>query len=189
MPNIGLWSINRLLSTAARILEHSWNNQLKELGLTHAGVTALEVISREGTVSQVRVASIVGVQAQTMGKTLARLESHGHVYRTRNSVDRRSYLLGITPKGKEVLAQAKEIDRILASSGELAKPEFRQMLVRVVHELSQQDGAEAYLSDGVEGSGDDVTTSDAAESVDSATGPNTAVLDVIRTDALTSDKN
>lgn len=145
MPEIGNWSINRLLSTAARMLEHSWNNQLKELGLTHAGVTALDVIAREGTISQVRVASIVGVQAQTMGKTLARLEAHGHVFRTRNTVDRRSYLLGVTPRGKEVLAQAEQIDRNLASTGELAKPEFREMLIHIVRELSKQEGNDAVL--------------------------------------------
>lgn len=145
MPEIGNWSINRLLSTAARMLEHSWNNQLKELGLTHAGVTALGVIAREGTVSQVRVASIVGVQAQTMGKTLARLESHGHVFRTRNSVDRRSYLLGITASGREVLAQAEEIDRQLASAGELADPQFREMLIRIVRELAEQEENKALL--------------------------------------------
>lgn len=145
MPEIGNWSINRLLSTAARMLEHSWNNQLKELGLTHAGVTALGVIAREGTVSQVRVASVVGVQAQTMGKTLARLESHGHVFRTRNNVDRRSYLLGITATGREVLAKAEEIDQRLASAGELADPVFREMLMRIVMELAEQEGNDALL--------------------------------------------
>lgn len=145
MPEIGNWSINRLLSTAARMLEHSWNNQLKELGLTHAGVTALGVIAREGTVSQVRVASIVGVQAQTMGKTLARLEAHGHVFRTRNNVDRRSYLLGITATGREVLAKAEEIDQRLAAAGELADPVFREMLVRIVMELAEQEGNDALL--------------------------------------------
>lgn len=145
MPEIGNWSINRLLSTAARMLEHSWNNQLKELGLTHAGVTALGVIAREGTVSQVRVASIVGVQAQTMGKTLARLEAHGHVFRTRNNVDRRSYLLGITSKGKEVLAKAEEIDKQLASAGELSDPVFRETLIKIVLELAEQEGNEALL--------------------------------------------
>lgn len=142
MPDIGNWSINRLLSTAARMLEHSWNDQLKELGLTHAGVTALGVIAKAGTISQVHVASIVGVQAQTMGKTLARLESHGHIYRTRNTVDKRSYLLGITHKGQEVLRMAEDIDSRLASAGELANPEFREMLVHIVRELAQQEGVE-----------------------------------------------
>ncbi|WP_346844635.1 MarR family transcriptional regulator [uncultured Rothia sp.] len=186
MPDIGNWSINRLLSTAARMLEHGWNAQLKELGLTHAGVTALEVISKAGTISQVHVASIVGVQAQTMGKTLARLEAHGHVFRARSTADRRSYLLGITPKGKEVLARAENIDSTLASTAELSNPQFREMLVNIVHELSKQEGANTILreertsalrSAGLSNDPSEVK----ADSGDSST---TAVLDVITPEML-----
>lgn len=147
MPEIRNWSINRLLSTAARMLEYSWNAQLKSLGLTHAGVTALDVIAREGMISQVKVASLVGVQAQTMGKTLARLEAHGHVFRTRNTIDRRSYLLGITEEGRRVLAEAENIDRVLGSAGELSNPEFREMLVHIIESLSEHHGGGDVLDD------------------------------------------
>lgn len=147
MPEIRNWSINRLLSTAARMLEYSWNAQLKSLGLTHAGVTALGVIAREGMISQVKVASLVGVQAQTMGKTLARLEAHGHVFRTRNTIDRRSYLLGITEEGRRVLAEAENIDRMLGSAGELSNPEFREMLVHIIESLSEHHGGGEVLED------------------------------------------
>ncbi len=145
MPEIRNWSINRLLSTAARMLEYSWNDQLKSLGLTHAGVTALGVIAREGMISQVKVASLVGVQAQTMGKTLARLEAHGHVFRTRNTVDRRSYLLGITEEGRRVLAEAENIDRKLGSAGELSNPEFREMLISIIESLEENHGGSSVL--------------------------------------------
>ncbi|WP_421082920.1 MarR family winged helix-turn-helix transcriptional regulator [Rothia nasimurium] len=145
MPEIRNWSINRLLSTAARMLEYSWNDQLKSLGLTHAGVTALGVIAREGMISQVKVASLVGVQAQTMGKTLARLEAHGHVFRTRNTIDRRSYLLGITDEGRRVLAEAENIDRNLGSAGELSNPEFREMLIHIIESLNEHHGGGSVL--------------------------------------------
>lgn len=147
MPEIRNWSINRLLSTAARMLEYSWNDQLKSLGLTHAGVTALGVIAREGMISQVKVASLVGVQAQTMGKTLARLEAHGHVFRTRNTIDRRSYLLGITEEGRRVLAEAENIDRKLGSAGELSNPEFREMLIHIIESLNEYHGGGEVLGD------------------------------------------
>lgn len=146
MPELSNWSINRLLSTAARMLEYSWNDQLKSLGLTHAGVTALGVIAREGMISQVKVASLVGVQAQTMGKTLARLEAHGHVFRTRNTIDRRSYLLGITEEGRRVLAEAENIDRRLASAGELSNPQFRQMLIQIIETLNEKHGGSEVLN-------------------------------------------
>lgn len=129
------------------MLEYSWNDQLKSLGLTHAGVTALGVIAREGMISQVKVASLVGVQAQTMGKTLARLEAHGHVFRTRNTIDRRSYLLGITEEGRRVLAEAENIDRKLGSAGELSNPEFREMLIHIIESLNEYHGGGEVLDD------------------------------------------
>lgn len=147
MAELRTWSINRLLSTAARMLEYSWNDQLKSLGLTHAGVTALDVIAREGMVSQVRVASQVGVQAQTIGKTLARLEAHGHIFRTRNTLDRRSYLLGITEEGRRVLAEAENIDRTLGSVGELSNPDFREALVQIIESLGRYHGGDSVLED------------------------------------------
>lgn len=193
MPEIKNWSINRLLSTAARMLEYSWNDQLKSLGLTHAGVTALGVIAREGMISQVKVASLVGVQAQTMGKTLARLESHGHVFRTRNTIDRRSYLLGITDEGRRVLAEAEGIDRKLASAGELSNPEFREMLIHIIESLTEHGGGDVLKDVSAEHSaqigaiGNSLVTSTAVEvdtvNVDAPGAGqkrvNTAVMDVI----------
>ncbi|WP_237204002.1 MarR family winged helix-turn-helix transcriptional regulator [Rothia endophytica] len=186
MPEINNWSINRLLSTAARMLEYSWNDQLKSLGLTHAGVTALGVIAREGMISQVKVASLVGVQAQTMGKTLARLESHGHIFRTRNTIDRRSYLLGITDEGRRVLSEAENIDRKLASVGELSRPEFRGMLINIIEGLTEQGGGEV-LKGSTPHQGALGSSYDAADSGEVNLGQgaaevkriNTAVMDVI----------
>lgn len=191
MPEINNWSINRLLSTAARMLEYSWNDQLKSLGLTHAGVTALSVIAQQGMISQVKVASLVGVQAQTMGKTLARLESHGHVFRTRNTIDRRSYLLGITDEGRRVLSEAENIDRKLASVGELSKPEFRGMLINIIEGLKEQ-GAEEVLKGSIPHQGAFSSSYGAPDSGEVNLGKgatevkrvNTAVMDVITPEVI-----
>ncbi|MFW0121203.1 MarR family winged helix-turn-helix transcriptional regulator [Rothia sp. CCM 9419] len=197
MPDIGNWSINRLLSTSARMLEHSWNNHLRELGLTHAGVTALGVIAREGKTSQVRIASIVGVQAQTMGKTLSRLESHHYVFRVRNANDRRSYLLDITDAGRDVLARAEKIDKNLASLGALANPEFREMLVDIVRKLSEEEGNDIVLHGAHEEHRAAVGLADftgdiepvqpegeAPIEVSQVVGPTTAVLDIVTPELL-----
>ena len=42
------WPTNRLLSTAARLVEHAWNESLASLGITHAGVMVLDVLQAEG---------------------------------------------------------------------------------------------------------------------------------------------
>ncbi|WGH10170.1 MarR family winged helix-turn-helix transcriptional regulator [Rothia kristinae] len=139
MPQIREWSISRLMSTAARMFEYNWNRKLQALGLTHAGVMALDVISREGGLTQAQVAHKVGVQAQTMGKTLTRLEAHGHIARERNAVDRRSYVMILTDKGRRALAEAAEIEHDLAGTGVLDHEELRQALEQVIRDLSETD--------------------------------------------------
>ncbi|MFI8596027.1 MarR family winged helix-turn-helix transcriptional regulator [Rothia koreensis] len=139
MPHFQEWSISRLMSTAARMLEHNWNRQLQSLGLTHAGVMALDVIYREGSLTQAQVAHKVGVQAQTMGKTLTRLEVHGHIARQRSTQDRRSYLMVITDKGKRALAEATEVEEELAGTGVLEHGELREALEQVIRDLSNTD--------------------------------------------------
>ncbi|WP_238147624.1 MULTISPECIES: MarR family winged helix-turn-helix transcriptional regulator [Micrococcaceae] len=139
MPHLQEWSISRLMSTAARMLEHNWNRQLQSLGLTHAGVMALDVISREGSLTQAQVAHKVGVQAQTMGKTLTRLEAYGHIARQRSNLDRRSYLMVITEKGRRALHEATEIEEALAGTGVLEHGELREALEQVIMDLSDTD--------------------------------------------------
>src|SRR4051812_47950378 len=106
MPDLSKWPTPRLLSTAARLVEHAWDEQLASLGLTHAGVIALEVLHAAGRpMVQAQVAVSVRVQAQTMGKTLSRLEAHGHITRVRNQADGRSHQVTVSDLGQAVLVQ------------------------------------------------------------------------------------
>ncbi|WP_341481661.1 MarR family winged helix-turn-helix transcriptional regulator [Arthrobacter gengyunqii] len=105
------------------------------MGVTHAGVIALGVLEAQGPMTQARLAQIVRVQAQTMGKTLSRLEAHGHVTRVRNDLDRRSHMVSITPLGTEALQEAQDIERTLIEGGELMSEELRGQLRNVIREL------------------------------------------------------
>ncbi|MHA7180971.1 MarR family winged helix-turn-helix transcriptional regulator [Arthrobacter sp. MDB2-24] len=135
MPNLEQWPTGRLLTTAARLVEHAWNERLVDIGVTHAGVIALGVLADQGAMTQAGLAQIVRVQAQTMGKTLARLESRGHVTRVRNDLDRRSHLVSISPAGREVLDAADDIERTLVAGGGLVSEELRSHLQAVIREL------------------------------------------------------
>lgn len=135
MPKNSQWPTNRLLSTAARLVEHSWNERLASLGITHAGVMALDVLEAQGGLTQARLAQEVRVQAQTMGKTLHRLEIHGHVTRSRNLKDRRSHLVVITEEGRRVLAEATRVEEDLTGDGALADEQLRRSLAHIVTTL------------------------------------------------------
>lgn len=121
------WPTGRLLSTAARLVEHSWNAKLADAGLTHAGVIALDVLSTaEEPMSQAKIAHRVRVQNQTMGKTLTRLESRGYVRRQPSPSDRRSQVVSITDLGAKVINEARDVDgailtRVAVDGGKLRK--------------------------------------------------------------------
>ncbi|MDT0167488.1 MarR family transcriptional regulator [Pseudarthrobacter sp. BRE9] len=132
------WPTGRLLSTAARLVEHSWNEKLGAIGLTHAGVIAIEVLAAQGPMTQAQLAQYVRVQAQTMGKTLSRLESHGHIMRVRSTSDRRSHVVSLTEQGKEAVAQAVEMERSVLASASIDPELLRQELKAVVRELASQ---------------------------------------------------
>ncbi|WP_394250531.1 MarR family winged helix-turn-helix transcriptional regulator [Arthrobacter pityocampae] len=135
MPELNDWSTSRLLTTAARIVEHSWNEKLLGIGITHAGLTTLGVLEREGTLTGVRLAQLVHVQAQTVGRTLDRLEKRGLVTRLRNSADRRSQRITITSAGLKALERAKNIENELMVEDGLASEDLRHRLQTVINEL------------------------------------------------------
>jgi DNA-binding MarR family transcriptional regulator len=143
MPDMDQWPTGRLLSTAARLVEHSWNEKLGAIGLTHAGVIAIEVLNAQGPMTQAQLAQYVRVQAQTMGKTLSRLESHGHIARVRSTSDRRSHVVSLTEQGKEAVAAAVEMERTVLAAATIDPDVLRQELKAVVRELASQFGSQA----------------------------------------------
>lgn len=135
------WPTGRLLSTAARLVEHAWNEKLSAMGLTHAGVIALDVLAAKGPMTQAMLAQIVRVQAQTMGKTLTRLEAHGHISRERSLSDRRSHVVSITDAGSAALVEAKELERVVLSTVAIDTDKLRRELQTVVRDLAARDSS------------------------------------------------
>lgn len=64
MPDMEQWPPTRLLFTAARLVELSWNIKLQNLGLTFASVVALEAAATTGPINQRKSAEIIRVQPQ-----------------------------------------------------------------------------------------------------------------------------
>jgi DNA-binding MarR family transcriptional regulator len=141
MPDMDRWPTGRLLSTAARLVEHSWNEKLGAIGLTHAGVIAMEVLSVNGPMTQAHLAQLVRVQAQTMGKTLSRLEAHGHISRERSTSDRRSHVVTLTDRGREAVLAAADMERSVLAAASIDPDVLRQELQAVVKELATRISA------------------------------------------------
>lgn len=97
------WPTGRLLSTAARLVEHSWEEVLRAHGLTHAGLIALHTLA-DGPRSQRDMARECRVTDQTMSRTVERLERGGFVARATDPGDERRQRVTITGSGRDTYA-------------------------------------------------------------------------------------
>jgi MarR family transcriptional regulator, organic hydroperoxide resistance regulator len=109
-PDSRQWRTDQLLSMAARVVERRKDNALAALGLTHAGVIALQGLAA-GPLNQEQLARRIAVQSQTLGRVLGRLEDSGLVTRTRDSRDRRQFSVALTEAGSAALDTAHQIER------------------------------------------------------------------------------
>lgn len=103
------WPTGRLLSTASRMVEHAWLDALSALGLSHAGLIVLHLLEN-GPSTQVDLAAQARVEAQTMSRTVERLERDGLVVRRSDAADRRRRLVERTSTGAEVFGRARRIE-------------------------------------------------------------------------------
>lgn len=133
---VAAWPMGRLLSTAARLVEHEWNAALAGLDLTHAGLLTLHALV-EGPHTQRQLAGLSYVGEQTMSRVLDRLERSGYVTRERDTRDRRRMLVRLTAQGEAAYRGAVESGTAEALvSDRVADPErFRADLVALVRRL------------------------------------------------------
>jgi DNA-binding MarR family transcriptional regulator len=127
------WSMGRLLSTAARAMENAWSDALETLGLTHAGLIVLHLLDR-GVTSQADLARFAHVEAQTMSRTVDRLEREGFVARAPDPGDRRRHILAMTDAGRHVWQRTLGLERTVFP--DVDDPEaLRSALLQIMREL------------------------------------------------------
>ncbi|KRF05774.1 hypothetical protein ASH00_10085 [Arthrobacter sp. Soil782] len=127
------WSTSRLLSTAARLNENRDNERLRSIGVTHSGVTILKVLAAAGSMSQVKLAQIVRVQAQTVGKALERLEMRALVTRQKSESDRRVTFVALTPAGRTILDEVQQGEGVPFGGAGYAEEDLRAALISVIN--------------------------------------------------------
>lgn len=125
------WPTGRLLSTAARLVEHAWGEALERLGLTHAGLIVLHLLGA-GALSQTELAKSARVEVQTMSRTLERLEREGYVARQKHPDDGRRHVVTRTPAGEAAWSAARTLEADLFPS--IADNEgMRAALLEIIH--------------------------------------------------------
>ncbi|WP_461169896.1 MarR family winged helix-turn-helix transcriptional regulator [Arthrobacter sp. Z1-15] len=129
------WTSSRLLSTAARLNDHYQSQRLTGLDVTHAGATTLEALAHSGPISQTRLADLVHIQAQTMGRVLEKLEVKGLVSRVRDTLDTRSIRTRITVRGQAVVESIDLLRGSPVESAGLSDQLLRGQLIALINRL------------------------------------------------------
>ncbi|HEY6794869.1 MAG TPA: MarR family transcriptional regulator [Kineosporiaceae bacterium] len=139
MDELDHWATGRLLSAAARLVEHEWNSHLAPWDLNHAGLAALHVLL-PGPTTQRELAAAVQVEDQTMSRTLERLERSGYVERRRDDSDRRRVVVTLTPAGRAACLRAGDLEvaEALFRGTVDDLPGLRAALAALVRRFSQQ---------------------------------------------------
>ena len=104
------WPTGRLLSTAARLVEHSWEEVLRAHGTTHAGLIAMHTLT-DGPRSQRDMARACRVTDQTMSRTVERLERGGFVTRATDPGDERRQRVSITASGRDTYTRLLTLEQ------------------------------------------------------------------------------
>lgn len=124
------WPTGRLLSTAARLVEQSWEDRLRRVGVTHAGLIALHCLL-DGPLPQRRLAEACRVTDQTMSRTVDRLARAGYVTRGTDPRDERRVVISATAAGRAVHARAVAAERDEALN--TAVPDQEALRAQLVH--------------------------------------------------------
>jgi DNA-binding MarR family transcriptional regulator len=114
-----------VLSTLAIAVTNLMDAALTPLGLRMRQYRMLRILHADGPQRQTTLGAALGLDRTTTVQLVDELEAAGFAKRERSSTDRRSYLIGITPKGRRTIAKAIErvTDAESAMFGPLSSPE------------------------------------------------------------------
>lgn len=97
---------------------------LDEIGLTYPQYLTMLVLWEEDGVRVGRLGERLFLDSGTLTPLLKRLEKAGLISRARSVEDERQVIVRLTPAGRALQAQAAEIPRQIAASGEMSVTEF-----------------------------------------------------------------
>jgi DNA-binding MarR family transcriptional regulator len=101
-------SLGYTLTRASRAYETLLERHLVETGLHRIEYKVLYAIGREGRGTPGEVATMLGVEASTISRTLRSLKGAGYVVEGTSTEDRRMRILGLTSAGRTVLSRSIE---------------------------------------------------------------------------------
>jgi len=136
------------LSRVSRLWKTVVDCELSSLNLTHSRWTALWKLQLLGdNVSQKELACALQIELPSLMRTLNQLETHSLITRHVNEQDKRSRIVSLTSKGRQLITQIEE--RIMRVRRDLLADISNQemdMLLRLLEKISDNALALSSLS-------------------------------------------
>lgn len=125
-----------LISRMGMAAQRAFAERIAEVGLTPRAWGALNVLDKEGAITQQWLGNCIGMDPSSMVATIDELEAEGLVERRRNPQDRRAHALHITDQGHSTLAEATKIarraqDELLAPLNAQERRQLHDLLLRL----------------------------------------------------------
>ncbi|MEM9592285.1 MAG: MarR family transcriptional regulator [Pseudomonadota bacterium] len=129
--------VGTLAQKRFRLAEHA----LSAVGLNHTEARLVSILRQEGgAMTQDELSAALTVDRSNAGRALKKLESHGFIARRQDEVDKRSKVVVITKKGREIAAEVEEIrtEIVEALFRDLAEPDA-VTIVRILRRAFPDD--------------------------------------------------
>ena len=131
-----------LISRMGIVASRAFAERIATVGLTPRGWGALNVLDKEGAITQQSLGRCIGMDPSTMVATIDELEAEGLVERRRNPQDRRAHALHITDKGRRTLADGRRVARqaqeeLLAPLSSEERQQLHELLLRLAQNRAQ----------------------------------------------------
>lgn len=135
-----------LLSRLGMVAQRRFAAHISAVGLNPRMWGALNVLDSEGAITQHALCRCIGMDPSTMVATVDELEAQGLVERRRHPADRRAHALHVTDRGREVLAQGRQVarraqDELLAPLDPAEREQLHELLLRVSSAFSAETEA------------------------------------------------
>jgi DNA-binding MarR family transcriptional regulator len=138
-----------LLRRAHQISAAVFEDECRELALTPAQFGVLTVLQAHPGLGQSSLARALGFDKVTVLRVLRGLQARGFVTRCPAETNRRNMMVGLTPAGEEILAQAqkpaeKAYQRLMAPLDRTQQEQLLQLLQQLTGEL-EDDARAAFV--------------------------------------------
>jgi len=124
-------------------VEAEVNKHARAYGLKIEGVRVLFRLLAKDHLTVNELARLTGIETSTLSRLLDRMSAKGLLRRTRDTSDKRSVLVSLTPKGRKLALQHRPVyyrdyDKVLLSGFEPHEgAAFRQALMRMLDNLRE----------------------------------------------------